>query len=78
MCSLTFDFFEGKNLNTQTSFSEPGICPPHPDIECPVEIENFCTQGDDSTCTDDLKCCYTGCEYDCVGMCVDFYFALIL
>ncbi|XP_074624596.1 uncharacterized protein LOC141882542 isoform X2 [Acropora palmata] len=46
--------------------SKPGICPPIPDAECPEEIENYCTQGDDNTCGDDLKCCYTGCEYDCL------------
>ena len=69
MCSLTCDFFKGKNLNTLTSFSEPGICPPIPDVECPDEIESYCTDGDDYTCAEDLKCCYTGCEFDCLGKC---------
>ena len=67
MCSLTFDFFEGKNLNTQTSFSEPGICPTWYSVECPTDAADHCLQGDDHTCRDDLKCCFTGCEYDCVG-----------
>ncbi|KAK2564859.1 hypothetical protein P5673_011555, partial [Acropora cervicornis] len=48
------------------STTKPGVCPPNPDAECPEEIENYCTQGDDNTCADDLKCCYTGCEYDCL------------
>ena len=75
MCSLTCDFFKGKNLNTLTSFSEPGICPSNGDAEsyadgeCPDEIENYCTDGDDYTCAEDLKCCYTGCEFDCLGKC---------
>ena len=69
MCSLTCDYFKGKNCNTQTSFSEKGICPSYEDVECPDDIENFCTEGDDNTCADDLKCCFTGCEFDCICKC---------
>ena len=69
MRSLTCDYFKGKNFKHLTSFSEPGKCPPYmyEPAECPDDIENFCTQGDDSTCAEELKCCYTGCEYDCLG-----------
>ena len=46
--------------------SGKGVCPNfQTPAECPVDVEDFCT--DDSTCPAGLKCCHTGCEYDCVS-----------
>ena len=59
-------------------FPGPGICPEYESAECPDEMVNFCTAGDDSECPDGYKCCFTGCEFDCLGELLSRHIIIII
>ncbi|XP_068715678.1 uncharacterized protein [Montipora foliosa] len=49
-----------------SSKTRPGICPEFESAECPEDLVDFCTEGEDSECPYGYKCCFTGCEFDCL------------